>query len=158
MKPTSILFLQSVIVLVGAAALALLIWMPQLEGVNANKAFLEVYLDPFVWLVYAGSVPFFIALHQAFKVLGYAGQDDVFRQEAVKSLRIVKVCALAIVGFVVAEELFIMLNHGDDDAAGAFMMGIVISFASVVIAVSAAVFEKILQGAVRLKSENDLTV
>jgi hypothetical protein len=114
--------------------------------------------DPFLVLVYAGVIPFIVALYQAFMVLGYAGQNTVFSQAAVKALRTIKYCALAIIGFVVMEEIFIMLNHGSDDAAGGVFMGVLITFGSIVIATAAAVFEKLLQSAVDLKSENDLTV
>ncbi len=159
MKRSSTVFLQVVIVLIGIGALALLLWEPHLEGRNANATLFQIYFnDPFLALVYIGSIPFFIALYQAFKVLGYAGQNKVFSTEAVKSLRIIKYCALAIIGFVVVEEIFIMLNHGDDDAAGAIMMGVLIIFASIVIATAAAMFERVLQNAVDIKSENDLTV
>jgi len=158
MKKSSTIFLQVVIVLVGIGALALLLWEPHLEGVNAHKAFFEVYLDPFMALVYIGSIPFFVALYQAIKVLGYAGQNKVFSQPAVNALRTIKYCALAIIGFVVLEEIFIMLNHGSDDAAGGVMMGVFITFGSIVIATAAAVFERTLQSAVDIKSENDLTV
>lgn len=159
MKRSSTLFLQVVIVLIGIGALALLLWEPHLEGRNTNATFFEVYFnDPFLALAYAGSIPFFIALWKAFKVLGYVGQNKIFSKEAVKALKTIKYCALAIVGFVAVEEVFIMLNHGSDDAAGAFMMGIVITFAAVVIATAAAVFQRILQNAVDIKSENDLTV
>jgi hypothetical protein len=99
-----------------------------------------------------------VALYQAFKVLGYAGQNKIFSQAAVKTLRTIKYCALAIIGFVVVEEIFIMLNHGSDDAAGGVFMGILITFGSIVIATAAAMFERILQNAVDIKSENDLTV
>lgn len=109
-------------------------------------------------LVYVGSIPFFIALYQAFKVLGYAGQNKVFSPEAVNALRTIKYCAIAIIGFVVVEEIFIMLNHGSDDAVGGVFMGILITFGSIVIATAAAMFEKLLQNAVDIKSENDLTV
>ncbi len=158
MKKSSTMFLQIVIVLVGIGALALLLWEPHLEGVNAHKAFFDVYLDPFMALVYIGSIPFFVALYQAIKVLGYAGQNKVFSQPAVNALRTIKYCALAIIGFVVLEEIFIMLTHGSDDAAGGVMMGVFITFGSIVIATAAAVFERTLQSAVDIKSENDLTV
>jgi hypothetical protein len=159
MKRSSTIFLQIVIVLVGVGALALLLWEPQIEGVNAHATNFEIYFkDPFLALVYAGSIPFFIALYQAFKVLGYARQNKVFSAKAVKALRTIKYCAIAILGFVVAEEIFIMLNHGNDDAAGGVFMGILIAFGSIVIATAAAMFERILQNAVELKSENDLTV
>ena len=160
MKRSSTMFLQVVIVLIGIGALALLLWEPHVEGVNAEATTLyQIYFDdPFLALVYVGSIPFFIALYQAFKVLGYAGQNKVISSEAVKALRTIKYCAIAIIGFVVVEEIFIMLNHGDDDAAGGVAMGIGISFISIVVATAAAVFERTLQRAVEMKSENDLTV
>ncbi len=159
MKRSSTVFLQIVIVLIGVGALALLLWEPQIEGVNAHATNFEIYFkDPFLALVYIGSVPFFAALYQAFKVLGYAGHNKIFSKEAVKSLRTIKYCALAIIGFVVVEEIFIMLNHGSDDPAGGVFMGVLITFGSIVIATAAAMFERILQNAVDIKSENDLTV
>jgi hypothetical protein len=159
MKRRSINFLQIVIVLIGIATLALLLWEPQIEGVNAHATNFEIYFkDPFLALVYMGSIPFFAALYQAFKVLGYVKQDRTFSQKAVKALRTIKYCAIAIIGFVVVEEIFIMLNHGSDDPAGGVFMGILITFGSIVIAIAAAMFERILQNAVDIKSENDLTV
>jgi hypothetical protein len=161
MNRSSTIFLQVVIVLIGLGALALLLWEPQIEGVNAHRTNFEIYFkDPFLALVYAGSTPFFIALYQAIKVLGYVGRNKVFSPEVVKALRTIKYCALAIIGFVVVEELFILLmNKGDNDNPGApIFMGILISFPSIVIATAAAMFERILQNAVDLKSENDLTI
>jgi hypothetical protein len=158
MKKSSTIFLQVVIVALGIGALVLLLWEPHIEGVNAHSTFFEVYLDPFIVLVYIGSIPFFVALYQAFKVLGYAGQNKVFSPAAVKALRRIKYCALIIIGFVMIEEIFIMLNHGNDDAAGGVFMGVLITFGSIVIAIAAAMFERTLQSAVDIKSENDLTV
>ena len=159
MKRSSTIFLQTVIVLIGIGTLALMLWEPQIEGRNAHATQFEIYSnDPFLALVYIGSIPFFVALYQAFKVLRYAGQNKVISPEAVKALRTIKYCALTIIGFVVVEEIFIMLNHGSDDAAGGVFMGILITFGSIVIATAAAVFEKTLHNAVEMKSENDLTV
>ena len=159
MKRSSTIFLQVVMVLIGIGALALLLWEPRIEGRNAHATNFEIYFnDPFLALVYIGSIPFFTAIYQAFKVLRYAGQNTVFSPEAVKALRTIKYCAIAIIGFVVVEEIFIMLNHGSDDPAGGVFMGILITFGSVVIATAAAMFERVLQNAVDMKSENDLTV
>src|SRR6476620_460171 len=139
MNRSTTVFLQVVIVLIGIGVLALLLWEPQIEGVNAHATNFEIYFkDPFLALVYIGSIPFFMALYQAFKVLGYAGQNKVFSQAAVKALRTIKVCAIAIIGFVVVEEIFIMLNHGSYDPAGGVFMGILITFGSVVVATAAA--------------------
>ncbi len=160
MKRSSTIFLQVVIVALGIGAFALLLWEPHIEGVNAHATTLsEVYFDdPFLALVYTGSIAFFVALYEAYKVLTYVRQNKTFSRDAVKALRIIKYCALTIIGFVVVEEVFIMLNHGSDDAAGGVFMGVLITFGSIVIATAAAVFERILQNAVNIKSENDLTV
>ena len=157
-KRSSTAFLQIVIVLVGIGALALMLWEPHLEGRNAHATTFEVYFkDPFLAYAYIASIPFFAALYQAFKVLGYAGQNKVFSQAAVNALRTIKYCAIAIIGFVAGAEIFIM-SHTSDDRAGGVFMGILITFGSIVIAAAAATFERILQNAVDMKSENDLTV
>lgn len=158
MKRSSTLFLQMVIVLIGVGALALLLWEPHIEGRNAHATLFAIYFqDPFLAYAYIASLPFFVALYQAFKVLGYAGQDKVFSQTAVNALRTIKFCALAIMGFVAGGEIFIVFGNSDDRAGGVFM-GLLITFGSIVIATAAAMFEQILQSAVDLKSENDLTV
>jgi Protein of unknown function (DUF2975) len=84
MKRTSTIFLQAVIALIGIGTLALLLWVPHIVGVNARSTLFDVYLDPFVALVYVGSIPFFVALYKAFKVLAYAGQNKAFSPQAVK--------------------------------------------------------------------------
>jgi hypothetical protein len=158
MKRSSTAFLQVVIVLIGIGALALLLWEPHLEGRNAHATPFEIYFkDPFLAYAYIASIPFFAALYQAFKVLGYAGRNEVFSHAAVKSLRTIKYCAMAIIGFVAGAEIFIMLHNSDDRAGGVFM-GILIAVGSVVVATAAATFERVLQNAVDLQSENDLTV
>ncbi len=158
MKRSSTIFLQIVIVLVGIGALALLLWEPHLEGRNAHATLFEIYFnDPFLAYAYIGSIAFFVALYQAFKVLGYIRQNKAFSQATVKALRTIKFCALAIVGFVAVGELFIMLGDSDDRAGGIFI-GILITFGSVVVATAAAMFERILQNAVDIKSANDLIV
>src|SRR5262252_9307725 len=89
------IFLQAVIVLIGIGALALLLWEPQIEGRNAHATPFEIYFkDPFLAFAYLGSISFFVALYQSFKVLGYIRQNKAFSQATVKSLRTIKFCAL----------------------------------------------------------------
>lgn len=45
-----------------------------------------------------------------------------------------------------------------DDAPGVIFVGLVVPFASMVITVFAAVLQKLLQEAIQIKSEHDLTV
>ncbi|MEZ6073443.1 MAG: DUF2975 domain-containing protein [Pirellulales bacterium] len=161
MKRSSIIFLQFVVILIGVAALAFLLWEPQVEGVNKNATQFEIYFtDPFLALVYAGSIPFFIALYRALQALGYVGRNEVFSPEVVKALRTIKYCALAIIGFVIVEEIWIFVMSGpDEDNPGApIFLGLLVVFPSIVVATTAGMFERIVQNAVDIKSENDLTV
>ena len=158
MKRISTIFLQGVIMLIGIGALAIMLWEPHVEGRNAHATPFEIYFkDPFLAYAYVASIPFFVALYQAFKVLRYAGQNKIFSQAAVKALRTLKYCAIAIIGFVAVSVVFMMFDDPDDRPAGVFMR-ILITFPSIVVAAAAAMFERILQNAVEIKSENDLTV
>ena len=81
MNRTPIAFLRIVILLIGIGAFAFLLWEPHIEGRNAHATLFEIYFkDPFLAYAYVASIPFFVALYQAFKVLGYAGQNRVFSQ------------------------------------------------------------------------------
>ena len=158
MKKGSTIFLQIVIVLIGIGALAIMLWEPHIEGRNAHATLFEIYFkDPFLAYAYIGSIPFFVALYQAFKVLGYVRQNKTFSQATVKALGTIKYCAIAIIGFVAVGVIFMMFGDREDRPAGVFMR-ILITFPSIVVATTAAMFERILQNAVDIKSENDLTV
>jgi len=90
-------------------------------------------------------------------VLGFAGRNREFSPTAVRSVRTIKYCAIALICFVVGAEIIIFSNESDDRAGGV-MMGAALLFASVVVASAMAVLERTLQNAVEMKSENDLTV
>jgi len=158
MKKSSTIFLQVVIVLISIVALFVMIRFPLTEGRAVNLDLFSIYSDPFIIYGYIAFIAFFIVLYQAFKLLGYIGQNKVFSLNSVKALRTIKYCAIILSILIVMAMLYIMMSHGDDDAAGAIAMGIVATFISVVIATAAAVFERTLQNAVDIKSENDLTV
>ena len=159
MKRSSTIFLQVVIVLIGIVALIIMIRFPLTEGRAVNLDLFSIYSDPFIMYGYVASIPFFVALYQAFKLLGYIGQNKVFSLSSVKALRTIKYCATILSASIVMAVLFIMTSHNkDDDPAGFIAMGILTTFISIVIATAAAVFERTLLNAVDIKSENDLTV
>ena len=157
MKRSSTAFLQTIIVLIGIAALTFLLWEPHVEGANAHATLFQMYFNFFCGYAYIASIPFFVALYQAFKVLGYVGQNKVFSPEAVKALRTLKYCALAMIGFVALSVIF-MIGGDREDRPGGIFMRILITFPSIIVATAAAMFERILQNAVDTKSENDLTM
>ncbi len=160
MKKSSVLFLKAVILIIGIGVLALMLWEPHLEGRNAHATLFQIYFaDPFLAYAYAASLAFFAALWQAYRLLGYIGRNEVFSQAAVKNLRTIKYCAIILAVFIAgAEGYFFIFRRGEDDIAGGVAVGLVMIFISAVTATAAAVFEKLLQSAVDMKSENDLTV
>ena len=159
MKRISTIFLQVVIVLIGIVALAILIRFPLTEGRAENLDLLSIYSDPFILYGYAASITFFMALYKAFKLLRYIGQNKVFSSDSVKTLKSIKYCAIVLSILIVIAGLYIRLLHNkEDDSAGFLAMCIVTTFVSIVIATAAGIFEKLLQNAVDMKSENDLTI
>ena len=159
MKRSSTIFLQVVIVLIGIVAFVVMIRFPLTEGRAANLDLFSIYADPFLVYGYLASIAFFVALYQAFKLLGYIRQNKVLSLNSVKALRKIKYCAIILCILIVMAAIHIMIFHAkDDDPAGFIAMCIVTTFISIVIATAAAVFERTLQSAVDIKSENDLTV
>ena len=160
MKKISTIFLQVVVVLIGIGTLAFMLWEPQIEGRNVNATLFDIYFkDPFLAYVYIASISFFVVLYKIFKLLGYIGQDKIFSLNSVKALRTIKYCAIALITFIAgAEAYFFIVQRGNEDIAGGVAMGILMIFVCVVIGAAATVFEKILQNAVDMKSENDLTI
>lgn len=159
MKKNSIVFLQIVIALIGILAVAIMIRFPLTEGRAANLDLFHIYADPFLVYGYLASIAFFVALYQAFKLLGYIGQNKVFSPDSVKALRTIKYCAIVLSILIAMAGLYIRIFHSkEDDPAGFIAICIVTTFISIVIATAAAVFERTLQSAVDIKSENDLTV
>ncbi|MGE3273417.1 MAG: DUF2975 domain-containing protein [Chloroflexota bacterium] len=158
MKRGSTLFLKLIVLLIALVVLAWMIVFPQLEGRAANLDLVSIYTDPLIIYGYVASIPFFVALFQALKLLGYVERDTIFSQAAVQSVAIVKYCAVAIVMCIIGAILYIWLLVQGEDITGPTMMGFVTIFASVVIATAAGVFQRLLQHAVDIKSEHDLTV
>ncbi len=158
MKQGSTLFLKSAIILLAAATAALLLWLPRTEGRAIGLDTVSIYTDPLIVFMFIGSTPFFIGLFHAFKLLNLIDANKAFSQSAVNALKKIKISALVLIGCIAAAVLYIRFFANGDDPAGPTMLGIIASFASAVIATAAAVFQKLLQNAVDIKSENDLTV
>ncbi|MFC4321242.1 DUF2975 domain-containing protein [Litchfieldia salsa] len=160
MKRGSTLFLKLAVILIGLPVLALCIFLvPEIARFAA-----ELYPDmaSIKYLVfidlYAAAIPFYFALYQAFNLLGYIDRNNAFSELSVRALKKIKFCAITISSiFVLGMPLFFLIAD-KDDAPGIILIGMVLILASMVIAVFAAVLQRLLQEAIRIKSENDLTV
>lgn len=144
-KKGSILFLKVVILLIAIGVFIWMIWFPQLEGRATNLDLISIYKDPLIIYGYIASIPFFVGLYQAFKLLNYIDRNKTFSQSAVNTLRNIKFSALNLIGFIALAVFYIRFIVHGDDPAGPTALGILASFAAAVIATAAAVFQKLLQ-------------
>ncbi|KPC74669.1 membrane protein [Thermoactinomyces vulgaris] len=158
MERGTTLFLKIAVLIIGAPVMALgiygLIWLAT-HPANPDYAHM---LYPILLGIYACTIPFYIALYHAFKLLNYIDQNKAFSSISVRALKKIKTCAITISAFLVAIMPFVYLLADKDDAPGLILISLVPIFASMVIAVFAAVLQRLLQEAVEIKSENDLIV
>ncbi|PEJ29511.1 hypothetical protein CN689_21885 [Peribacillus butanolivorans] len=160
MKRGTTLFLKIAVILIGIPVLALCIFLvPEIAKFAAELYPDMTYIKYLVFIdLYASAIPFYFALFQAFKLLSYIDKNKAFSELSVRALTKIKYCAITIsILYVVGMPLFYLIAELDD-APGVILIGLVIIFASMVIAVFAAVLQRLLQEAIDIKSENDLIV
>lgn len=154
------LFLKAVIILMAIPVLAVCIFVvPPLSSFVAEIipqwAFLQYV---FLIAMYLTAVAYFTALYQTLKLLGYIDKNIAFSERSVKALKNIKYCAIAITVLYILCLPIILYMAQVDDAPGLGGFGMIITFGAMVIAVFAAILQKLLQNAIDIKSENDLTV
>jgi hypothetical protein len=154
MERGSTLFLRGAVVALAAAVLAMCVFV---LPVGIRDTHVGGY-RPILLGMYVTAVPFFIAAYQALKLLGYIDTGRAFSSLSVQALGVMKYCALAIGGMYAAGMPYIYVVADRDDAPGVVAIGLVLVFAPLVVATLAAVLQRILQDAITIKSENDLTV
>ena len=160
MKRSSTLFLKLAVFVIGAPVLALCIYLVTLitkniaEGISGwDYLMLGIFT-----IMYVSAVPFYTALYQTFKLLTYIDKSQAFSELSVRALKKIKHCAITICGLYVAALPLLYIFAELDDAPGVILIGMMLVFAPLVIAVFAAVLQRLLQEAIDIKSENDLTV
>jgi len=158
MKKYSTIFLKLAVIFIGTLVLALCIfgsiWLAN-NPVNSNYTHI---LYPIIIGILISALPFFVALYQALRLLGYIDRNIAFSELSVKALKNIKYCAVTICTLYAIIMPFVYVVAEKDDAPGLIIIGMVPIFASVVIAVFAAVLQRLLKQAIDIKSENDLTV
>ncbi len=160
MKRVSTNFLRFLIFLIGIAVLALCIFGLPAMWIGGSEEFPTAGHAVFLIMIgmYITAVPFFIAVWQTLKLLRYIDQNTAFSDLSVKALRNIKYCSTIVsvlyVGFV---PLLFPIAEADD-APGLIIIGMAIACVPIAVAVFAAVLQKLLQSAIDIKSENNLTV
>jgi hypothetical protein len=153
-KQGSTLILKIVILLMALGVLAICaILLPM--GILSDQT--GMY-RPILLGLYIPAIPFFFALYQAFKLLDLIAINKAFSESSVTTLKNIKYCA-GIISLLFVLGMPLIFHVADmDDAPGVALIGFVIIGASFVIATFAAVLQKLIQNAVDIKEENDLTV
>jgi Protein of unknown function (DUF2975) len=160
MKQGTTLFLKLAVILMGIPVLALCIFLvPEIARYTAKLLPNIAYIKYMVIIYfYVTAIPYYLALHKAFKLLNYIDKKKAFSELSVMALKNIKHYAITIsMLYVVGMPLFYLIGDRDD-APGVIVLGLIIIFASMVIAVFAAVLQILLKEAIDIKSENDLTV
>jgi hypothetical protein len=160
MKKGSTLFLRASLVVMGFLALVICIVLffgVAGEGIR-NMSYFARLLTPLVVIMYMVAIPFYIALYQTWKLLNYIDAGTAFSVLSSRALKNIKHCAVTIsVLYVAALPDFFRLAEADD-APGVGVIGLIFVGASLTVAVFAAVLQKLVESAMEIKSENDLTI
>lgn len=160
MKRGTTLFLKLAVILMGIPILGLCVFLVPKIGEFAAELYPEfAFIKYLVFILFYGAaIPFYVALYQAFKLLTYIDKNHAFSDLSVNALKKIKYCATSISSlFFIGLPLFYMVAERDD-APGIIIIGMILIFASMVITVFAAVLQRLLEEAINIKSENDLTV
>ncbi|MCQ6277284.1 DUF2975 domain-containing protein [Bacillus sp. V3B] len=163
MKRGSTLFLKLAVILMGIPVLVLCLFLlPQIAD-EANEAAergsdLAYVVYGILMVMYVSAIPFYFALYQSFNLLSYIDKNQAFSELSVRALKKIKNCAITISGLYVVALPFVYIMAEVDDAPGLIIIGMIPIFASMVIAVFAAVLQRLLKEAIDIKEENDLIV
>lgn len=154
------LFLKIVVFFIGISIAALFVtFLP----VKAARVIME---DPTSWFrvlltllfLYANATPFLFALYQALKMLNYIEKNNAFSDLSVQAIKKIKWCAFSIAILFTAILPYLFYWAEIDDAPGLAAIGLIVMGGSFVVALFAAVFQKLLVNAIEIKTENELTV
>lgn len=157
MKKSATVSLQILVVLIGIAALAFLLWEPTVEGANADATTIsQIYFDdPFLACAYLASIAFFVALHRAYKVFGYVGRNEGSSPDSLKALRTITRCMLFLIAVLAGTVAYLGIAvRGKDDIAGGVAMGIFLMLVFGATAAAASAYGKALRRSGAPKSGN----
>jgi hypothetical protein len=154
MKRGSTFILRAVVIILGLIVLALCLFLLP-SAINSEEV---GGYRPILLGLYVPAIPFFFALYQTMRLLSYIDKNNPFSSLSIKGLKYIKYCALVISALFAAGMPYVFIVADRDDAPGVIVLGLVIIFASGVIATAAGVLQALVQNAVDIKSENDLTV
>ncbi len=162
LKRASTLFLKAVLIVlaIGMFVFAYFAYPSIWTGLPAEWPALTAttFLYPGVIAIFLTAVPFLFALFQAFKLLQYIDKHLAFSESSITALRNIKFAAIMMTVLYAAALPLIFLVAELDDAPGLILIYSAFAGSPLIVATFAAVLQKLVQNAIDLKSEVDLTV
>ena len=157
-RETMILKIAVIMLGIPVAALSVLL-LPWIARDAAQSSIRMAYvIYGILILMYISVVPFFAALYQGFRLLGYIDSNKAFSELSLKSIQKISSCAAAIsIIYLFAMPLFYIVAE-IDDAPGVILVGMIFVFAPLTVTVFAAILKKLLKNAIDLKNDNELTI
>ena len=109
--------------------------------------------------LYLTAAPCFLALHQAMRLLDCIASGRAFSQRSVEALKKIERCALAaFAACTIAGLPFFCFWANTEDAPGLIVIGIALDGGAFAGGVLASIIGRLLQDAIEIKAENELTV
>ncbi len=158
MKKSNIGILKTVTYLIGLLAGFLgIFWLPRfMEIYIRSNVNLEMVAKQIFMIIYFTLIPFMFALYQSIEIISYIEHNEPFTKGVVKALKRIKQAAFTI-SILYGYQVVLIFLRGINDLTLYMIFGIV-GFTSFVLAMFAGVLEGLIQCAVEIKTENDLTV
>lgn len=154
------LFLKFAVVMMGVPVVGLtgLLIPATLEQAATGSQAMAGVLYGLLGVLILTIPPFFFAIYQAWRLLRFIDCNEAFSEASVSAVTRIKRSAAVITGiYGLALPLFYIVGQVDD-APGVILIGLVLIFAPAVVAVFAAVLQKLLRHALDMKNEQDLTI
>jgi cytochrome bd-type quinol oxidase subunit 2 len=113
---------------------------------------------PVIFGLCAAVAVFLVAVYHGMQLLSLVDKKKVFSQATVKALKNIKYCALVVSALFAASMPLIYHMAEQEDAPGLIIFGMAFAGAPLVVGVFLALAQGLLQNAIDIKKENDLTV
>lgn len=158
MKKDTILFLKIVTNIMGIVTLALFVfYLPWLANRTATNHPKFAHLkSPMLIGLYIKGIPFYLALYKAFMLLNYIKNGNAFSIDSVDALSYIKKYATSEIVIYLAIFSYLMIQKALHP--GIIIIIGVITFTALTISFFAAILQELLNTALKIKSENDITI
>ena len=153
MKGRSTLFLKTVVFLFAVAVFVLCIFLIRALLTQPVGGYFPILLG-----MLAAAVPFFAGARETLKILHLIDHKKAFTTLSLHSLRRITYYGVVISLLYGGGMPYIYRVAQRDDAPGVILLGLIFTFVPMIAAIFAALLQRLIQNAIDLKSENDLTV